>query len=69
MGELLSKSAKTLPPMAAAVLVAVAGENVVQELVDINQHFLVMFGGVEECVGGDWCFHPSGVAGGDGSHC
>lgn len=55
--------------MAAAMLVAIAGEEVIQELVDINQLLLVMLGDVKECVGGDRCSHPSGVAGGNGSHC
>lgn len=64
---MLSKSMEALPPMAAAVLVAVAGEEVVEKFVDVNKHFLVMLGDVEEGVGRD-CSHLCGLAEGDGSH-
>jgi len=39
---LLSKSVKALPPMTAAVLVAISSEKIVEELVDVDEHFLVM---------------------------
>ena len=64
---MLSKSVEALPPVAAAVLVAVAGKKVVQKLVDVNEHFLIMFGDIEEGVGTDGS-HPGGLTGGDGSH-
>lgn len=66
-GKLLSKSVKTLPPMAAAVLVAVASEEIVKELVYINEHFFVMLGGIEKGVGGDWS-HLGSLARSDRGH-
>lgn len=41
-GELLSKSVEALPPMAAAVLVSVASEKVVEKLVNVDEHLFVM---------------------------
>lgn len=41
-GQLLAKSVKALPPMAAAVLVAIASEKIVEKLVDVDQHLLLM---------------------------
>lgn len=53
--------------MAATVLIAVASEEVVEKLVNVDKHFLVMLGGVEEGVGRN-CSHPGGLARGNGSH-
>lgn len=66
---MLSESVQALPPVAATVLVAVTGEEVIEEFVDIDQHSFVMRGGVEQDVGGNWCSHLVGLGCVDGSHC
>ena len=51
--ELLSKRMEALPPMAAAVLIFVADEDLVEEFVDILKHCLVMRSCHHKRCGGD----------------
>lgn len=41
-GKLLTKSVKALPPMTTAMLVAIAGEQVVEKFKDVYKHGFVM---------------------------
>jgi hypothetical protein len=54
--ELLAECVQALPPVAAAVLVPVPREDVVEERVDVEQHCLVVWSCHEEGGGGN-CGH------------
>lgn len=43
--DLLAECVQGFPPMRASVLVPVAGEELVEEFVDVVEHFLVVRGG------------------------
>jgi hypothetical protein len=65
--ELLAEGVQALPPDTVAVLVYVADEDFVEEIVDVHEHGLVMRGGEEEGRGGERGGRR-GHSGGDG-HC
>jgi hypothetical protein len=69
--ELLSKRMQALPPVAAAVLVAVADEDFVEELLDVVQHCLVVRSGDHEgaCADGGRGGHLGSFGGLADGHC